>query len=166
MPFSGQYDDTFLVAIQPAALALNAVADRVDHAARSGDVVQQIKALIKVAQVVVADLSESRANVCHGGRICGGARQASSADLCHACCRPSIQPEEQSDNRLPDRADIQTQDEAGERAGQSAIARSVQLHDSADRVLALLAPAADRDRYAATEPRVWHKQLFTGIFVG
>jgi hypothetical protein len=65
MPFRGQYDDTFLVAIQPSALALNAVADRVDHSGRSGDVVQQIKAMIKAAQVVVADLSESRANVCH-----------------------------------------------------------------------------------------------------
>jgi len=65
MPFSGQYDDTFLVAIQPAALALKAVADRIDHTGRSGDVVQQIKEMIKAAQVVVADLSESRANVCH-----------------------------------------------------------------------------------------------------
>lgn len=65
MPFSDQYDDTFLVAIQPTALALNAVVDRVDHTGRSGDVVQQIKAMIKAAQVVVADLSESRANVCH-----------------------------------------------------------------------------------------------------
>jgi len=65
MPFSGQYDDTFLVAIQPSALALSAIADRVDHAGRSGDVVQQIKVMIKAARVVVADLSESRPNVCH-----------------------------------------------------------------------------------------------------
>jgi hypothetical protein len=33
MPFKDRYDDTFLVAIQPAALALNAVADRFDYAA-------------------------------------------------------------------------------------------------------------------------------------
>jgi Restriction endonuclease len=65
MPFSGRYDDTFLVAIQPSALALKALADRVDHTGSSGDVVQQIKAMIKAAQVIVADLSESRANVCH-----------------------------------------------------------------------------------------------------
>jgi nucleoside 2-deoxyribosyltransferase len=65
MPFSGQYDDTFLVAIQPSALALKAAAERVDHAGRSGDVVQQIREMIKTAQVVVADLSESRPNVCH-----------------------------------------------------------------------------------------------------
>ena len=65
MPYRSKYDDTFLVAIQPAALALNAVADRVDHTGRSGDVVQQIKEMIKAAQVVVADLSDSRPNVCH-----------------------------------------------------------------------------------------------------
>ena len=79
MPFSGQYDDTFLVAIQPGALALNAVADRVDHAGRSGDVVQQIKAMIKTAQVVVADLSESRANVCH------------EVGYAEALCKPVVQ---------------------------------------------------------------------------
>lgn len=65
MPFSSQYDNTFLVAIQPAALSANAAADRVDHTGRSGDIVQQIKEMIKAAQIVVADLSESRANVCH-----------------------------------------------------------------------------------------------------
>jgi hypothetical protein len=65
MPFRSQYDDTFLVAIQPASLAANAAADRVDHTGRSGDVVQQIKEMIKASQIVVADLSESRANVCH-----------------------------------------------------------------------------------------------------
>jgi hypothetical protein len=65
MPFKDRYDDTFLVAIQPAALALNAVADRFDYAGKSGDIVQQIKEMIKAAQVVVADLSGSRPNVCH-----------------------------------------------------------------------------------------------------
>jgi nucleoside 2-deoxyribosyltransferase len=65
MPFSGQYDDTFLVAIQPAALAFKAVADRVDHTGHFGDIVQQIKDMIKVAKVVIADLSESKANVCY-----------------------------------------------------------------------------------------------------
>ena len=65
MPFSSQYDDTFLVAIQPAALALHAAADRVDHSGHSGDIVQQIKTMIREAKVIVADLSESRPNVCH-----------------------------------------------------------------------------------------------------
>jgi hypothetical protein len=65
MPFYGKYDDTFLVAIQPATLALHGTADRVDHSGRAGDVVQQIKDLIRKAKVVVADLSDTRANVCH-----------------------------------------------------------------------------------------------------
>ncbi len=65
MPFAARYDDTFLVAIQPAALALRAVADRVDHSGRPGEVVSQIKKMIRRAKVVVADLSESRPNVCH-----------------------------------------------------------------------------------------------------
>jgi hypothetical protein len=65
MPFSSRYDDTFLVEIVPAALDANAIADRVDHAGRSGDVVRQIKELIATAHVVVADLSASRPNVCH-----------------------------------------------------------------------------------------------------
>jgi hypothetical protein len=65
MPFASRYDDTFLVAIQPAAIALNASADRIDHAGVAGDVVGQIKAMIKSAEVIVADLSESRPNVCH-----------------------------------------------------------------------------------------------------
>jgi len=65
MPFAGKYDDTFFVAIQPAALALNAVAERVDHGGQAGDVVMQIKQMIKAAKVVVADLSELRPNVLH-----------------------------------------------------------------------------------------------------
>lgn len=65
MPFNRSYDDTFLVAIQPAALAVNAVAFRVDHDGHSGDLVRQIKEMIGAAQVVIADLSESRPNVCH-----------------------------------------------------------------------------------------------------
>jgi hypothetical protein len=65
MPFASRYDDTFLVAISPAALAMNATADRIDHNGESGDVITQVKAMIRRATVVVADLSESRPNVCH-----------------------------------------------------------------------------------------------------
>jgi hypothetical protein len=63
MPFQAKYDDTFLVAMQPAALAVGAVCERVDHEAFSGDVVQQIKTMIKNAVAVIADFSESRPNV-------------------------------------------------------------------------------------------------------
>jgi hypothetical protein len=65
MPFASQYDDTFLVAIQPAALALKAIADKIDHSGQVGDVMAQVKTMIKRARVVIADLSGSRPNVCH-----------------------------------------------------------------------------------------------------
>ena len=65
MPFARNYDDTFLIAIQPAAISVNARAERIDHAGQAGDVVGQIKQFIHRAIVVVADLSESRPNVCH-----------------------------------------------------------------------------------------------------
>ena len=65
MPFALQYDDTFLVAIGPASLSNSATAERVDHYGTAGPVVPQIKAMIKAARVIVADLSESRPNVLH-----------------------------------------------------------------------------------------------------
>lgn len=65
MPFAAEYDDTFLVAIEPAALANNAVAGRVDHNGAPGNVVSQIKDMIKSAKLVIADLSGSSPNVLH-----------------------------------------------------------------------------------------------------
>jgi hypothetical protein len=65
MPFSFHYDDTFLVAIEPASLTNGAIVERVDHNGTAGPVVPQIKAMIKAAKVVVADLSDSRPNVLH-----------------------------------------------------------------------------------------------------
>ena len=65
MPFAGKYDDTFLVAIEPAALASGAVAKRVDHNGTVGNVVIQIRSMIQAAKAVVADLSDSRPNVLH-----------------------------------------------------------------------------------------------------
>jgi hypothetical protein len=65
MPFALQYDDTFLVAIEPASLNNGASAERVDHNGIAGPVVPQIHAKIKAAKVIVADLSESRPNVLH-----------------------------------------------------------------------------------------------------
>ena len=65
MPFAQQYDDTFLVAIEPASLVNGAIAERVDHTGTAGPVVPQIKAMIKAAKVIVADLSDSRPNVLH-----------------------------------------------------------------------------------------------------
>ena len=118
MPFNGQYDENLLpVAIQPSALALNAAADRVDHAGRSGDVVQQIRAMIKAAQVVVADLSESRPNVCHEV----GYAEALGRPVVQICATPvSALPfnlRKQPDDRIPDRTGLPAQDETSEGTG-------------------------------------------------
>ena len=63
MPFKPKYDDTYLVAIQPAALAAGALSVRIDHAQFTGDIVQEIHQQIGKCRAVVADLSESRPNV-------------------------------------------------------------------------------------------------------
>ena len=57
MPFAPAFDDTYLVAIQPAALAVNALAERVDHNGLPGEVLPQIKKMIETSEVVIADLS-------------------------------------------------------------------------------------------------------------
>jgi hypothetical protein len=63
MPFTGNYDDTFEVAVQIACLDLGYKAVRVDHQQFIGDIVSQIKKLIKESVAVIGDLSESRPNV-------------------------------------------------------------------------------------------------------
>jgi nucleoside 2-deoxyribosyltransferase len=65
MPFSGKYDDTYLVAIGPAALESGALPKRADYDGSLGNIVSDIQAMIRAAKVVVADLSESRPNVLH-----------------------------------------------------------------------------------------------------
>ena len=65
MPFASEYDDTFLVAIAPAALTHNAIAERVDYTGMVGSVVPLIQSMIRAAKVVIADLSDSRPNVFH-----------------------------------------------------------------------------------------------------
>jgi hypothetical protein len=63
MPFAKGYDDTFEVGIQGACLELGYKAVRVDHQAFVGDIVSEIKTLIKRSVAVIGDLSESRPNV-------------------------------------------------------------------------------------------------------
>lgn len=63
MPFDAKYDDTFFVAIAWAAESVDAVAKRVDNEHFIGDIVTEIKRLIKRSTAVVADLSESNPNV-------------------------------------------------------------------------------------------------------
>ena len=63
MPFAGEYDDTYLVAMAPAAEAIGAVCDRVDKIPSTNDIVDEIKRLIKKSSVIIADLSEAKPNV-------------------------------------------------------------------------------------------------------
>jgi hypothetical protein len=84
MPFAQQYDDTFIVAIEPASLANGAIAERVDHNGTAGPVVPQIKAMIKAAKIVIADLSDSRPNVLHEV----GYAEALKIPVIQICCTP------------------------------------------------------------------------------
>lgn len=63
MPFAAAYDDVFFVAIVGAARALPATAVRVDVAQFNGDVVAEIETDIRRCDLVIADLSEAKANV-------------------------------------------------------------------------------------------------------
>jgi len=63
MPYIDKYDDTFVIAIQSAAIKAGFDAKRVDQESYSGDIVNTIKKLIKSSIAVVADLSESKPNV-------------------------------------------------------------------------------------------------------
>jgi len=63
MPFSEIYDDTFVVGMQPATLAVNCECVRVDQIDFIGDIVSKIKETINVCVCVIADLSDNRPNV-------------------------------------------------------------------------------------------------------
>lgn len=78
MPFSPEYDDTYLVAMARAAETINAVCKRVDHEKFEGDIVEEIKRLIRESIAVIADLSESKPNVLY------------ETGFAHALERPTI----------------------------------------------------------------------------
>jgi hypothetical protein len=63
MPFDQKYDDTFLVAIQPAVTELNYDCIRNDQEPLTGDLVKQILDDIQGSIFVIADVSESNPNV-------------------------------------------------------------------------------------------------------
>ena len=56
MPIARTYDDTYLVVMSHAARAVNATCQRVDRTEFSGDVVEEIKRLIRNCAAVIADL--------------------------------------------------------------------------------------------------------------
>lgn len=63
MPFEKIYDDTYLVAIQPAVISANLDCIRVDEEPNTGDIVARIKRLIEESILLIADVSESKPNV-------------------------------------------------------------------------------------------------------
>jgi len=63
MPFSADYEDVYFVAMAHAAQSIGAVCDRVDHAEFAGNIVEEIKKMIRESVAVVADISEGKSNV-------------------------------------------------------------------------------------------------------
>jgi hypothetical protein len=78
MPFDREYDDTFFVAMSFAAEQMNAACKRVDRTEFSGDVVEEIKNLIRRSLGVVVDLSQAKPNVLY------------EAGYAHALGKPSV----------------------------------------------------------------------------
>jgi nucleoside 2-deoxyribosyltransferase len=78
MPFSPEYDDVYFVAMAHAADCIGGVCQRVDREEFQGDVVEEIKRLIRGSVAVIADLSESRPNVLY------------EVGFAHALGRPTI----------------------------------------------------------------------------
>jgi len=78
MPFSGEYDDTYFVAMAHAADSVGAVCRRVDHEDFEGDIVGEIEELIRQSVAIIADLSESKPNVLY------------ETGFAHALGRPTV----------------------------------------------------------------------------
>jgi hypothetical protein len=84
MPFDGRYDDTFWVAMVPAARSVGAVCKRVDQEEYSGDIVAKIQELIRESVAVIVDLSEANANVLYEA----GFAHALNKPTVHVCSTP------------------------------------------------------------------------------
>lgn len=78
MPFKHEYDDTYFVAMSYAAEKVGAVCTRVDQTEFTGDIVEEIKRLIRGSIAVIVDLSEGGANVLY------------EAGYSHALDKPSV----------------------------------------------------------------------------
>jgi hypothetical protein len=78
MPFDREYDDTYFVAMTYAAEKIKATCKRVDNTEFSGDIVEEIKRLIRVSIAVIVDLSGSKPNVLY------------EAGFAHALKKPTI----------------------------------------------------------------------------
>jgi hypothetical protein len=89
MPFDKKYDDTFFVAMGYAAKRVRAVCKRVDRTEFGGDIVEEIKRLIRSSIAVIIDLSESKENVLY------------EAGFAHALNKPSVHICSTDLSRLP-----------------------------------------------------------------
>ena len=78
MPFTKEYDDTYLVVMSYAAEKVNAVCKRVDKTEFTGDIVEEIKRLIRESSAVIVDLSEGKPNVLY------------EAGYSHALAKPTV----------------------------------------------------------------------------
>jgi hypothetical protein len=84
MPFAGEYDDTFLIAMSYAAQRAGAVCQRVDRREFSGDVVAEIERMIRGSSAVIVDLSEAKPNVLYEA----GYAHALRKPVVHICSTP------------------------------------------------------------------------------
>ena len=84
MPFDRKYDDTFFVAMVPAAEEIGAACNRVDKSEFSGDIVDEIRNMIELCSAVIVDLSESKPNVLYEA----GYAHALNKPVVHVCSSP------------------------------------------------------------------------------
>lgn len=84
MPFSREYDDTYFVAMAYAAEKVDASCKRVDKEEFIGDIVEEIKSLIRRSVAVIVDLSESKPNVLYEA----GYAHALDKPTVHICSTP------------------------------------------------------------------------------
>ncbi len=84
MPFAGEYDDTYFIAMSHAAEQVGADCKRVDLKEFSGDIVTEIKRLIHSSVAVIVDLSEAKPNVLYEA----GYAHALKKPTVHICSTP------------------------------------------------------------------------------
>jgi hypothetical protein len=84
MPFSGDYDDVYFVAMVKAAAGARAVCKRVDKEEFVGDIVEKIEQMIRESDAVIVDLSESKPNVLYEA----GFARALNIPCVHICSTP------------------------------------------------------------------------------
>jgi nucleoside 2-deoxyribosyltransferase len=89
MPFAPQYEDVFFVAMRYAAEQVGAVCDRVDRREFQGNIVEEVRRLIRRSVAVIVDLSEAKPNVLY------------EAGFAHALQKPCIHICSTSFDRLP-----------------------------------------------------------------